>query len=497
MNEPQLKYEEPDHCLLCHEAVCASACPHFDPARILRALRFDNAYVAADLLPSEDFCSDCEAPCMEKCPVHIDLPKLMKTLRENIPCMEEAPNYRSVDLSCDICGVPMENPFLLSSSVVSSTYEMCARAFEMGWAGAAFKTISLIDIHEVSPRFSALKNSNGDFYGFKNIEQLSDHAVEENLEIFARLKKNYPTKVLIVSIMGRTEEEWEYLSRAAARAGADIIECNFSCPNMKDRGLGSDVGQDLDATARFTAAARRGTDKPLLIKLTPNVADMRPFARAAAENGADGLAAINTVKSITGVNLDTCTTAPAIRGCSSVGGYSGPAVKPIALRFISEMAGDEQLKGLHISGMGGIKTWRDAAEFLLLGAGSVQITTSVMEYGYRIIDDLISGLQVYMAQRGFHHVSEFIGLATDGIVDTSLLERDSIIYPRFLREKCVGCGRCYLACRDGGHQAIRFDPETRRPVLDAKKCVGCHLCTLVCPENAICNSGRRIYPSKS
>lgn len=483
-------------CLLCHEPPCSRACPTLDPARILRALRFDNDCGAAGLLPVEDACASCPAPCKGACPAGADIPALLTALRADKPHMEEAPGAAGIDLSADLCGVHMENPFLLSSSVVASTYEMCARAFDLGWAGAAFKTVSLMDIHEASPRFSAVKGGDGRFYGFKNIEQLSDHALEENLEIFTRLKKNYPSKVLIASIMGRDEGEWESLARAVTEAGADVVECNFSCPHMAEHGVGVDVGQVPEAVAAYTAAARRGTDRPLLAKLTPNVADMRPMAEAAIRAGADGIAAINTIKSITGVNLDTLTAAPAVRGQSSVGGYSGRAVKPIALRFIADLAGDAHLSGKHISGMGGIESWKDALEFLLLGAGSLQVTTAVMEYGYRIIDDLLLGLRTYMAQRGIRQVDQLVGTAVENITDTDNLERDTVIFPRFRPEACVGCGRCYISCLDGGHQAIRFDPAERVPKLNGKLCVGCHLCVLVCPRGAISGGGKRIRKRK-
>ena len=490
MYQIDIDRSELHRCLLCHDAPCAGICPRFDPSRVLRALRFDNAAGAAQLL--SEGCGGCDRPCLSACPVHVDIPRLMNDLSREAGKLEDAPGFQDIDLSCELCGVPLENPFLLSSSVVASTYEMCARAFDAGWAGAAFKTIGLMDIHEASPRFSALRSADGSFYGFKNIEQLSDHALEENLEIFTRLKRDYPSKVLIASIMGRDEAEWEYLARSVTEAGADIVECNFSCPHMEAEGVGVDVGQDPEAVARYTAVVHRSTTLPLLAKLTPNVADMRPMARAAVAAGADGIAAINTIKSITSVNLDTYVAAPAVRGSSSVGGYSGVAVKPIALRFIADLAGDEELQGRHLSGMGGIETWRDALEFLLLGAGSLQVTTAVMQYGYRIIEDLREGLQIYMAQRGIGRVSDLIGLAVENVVSTDSLERDTVIFPRFYRDRCVGCGRCYLSCMDGGHQAIRFDPIERRPVLDGKACVGCHLCVLVCPRSAIGSSRKRI-----
>ena len=218
---------------------------------------------------------------------------------------------------------------------------------------------------------------------------------------------------------------------------------------------------------------------------------MTPAAEAALRSGADGIAAINTIKSVIGVSPYTYVSAPAVKGKSAVGGYSGNAVKPIALRFISELGQNEKLKDLHISGMGGIETWRDALEFILMGAGSLQVTTAVMQYGYRIIDDLCSGLNYYLAQFGVSNVRDIVGAGLSSVSDTTdVLERDTVLFPRFDTEKCIGCGRCYISCRDGGHQAIRF--EDRVPKLDGSKCVGCHLCRLVCPENAISSASKRI-----
>ena len=223
---------------------------------------------------------------------------------------------------------------------------------------------------------------------------------------------------------------------------------------------------------------------------------MSTAAEAAKRGGADGIAAINTIKSIIGVNPHTYVSAPAVHGMSAVGGYSGNAVKPIALRFIAELGQNPNLKGMHISGMGGVETWSDALEFILLGAGSVQITTAVMQYGYRIIDDLKSGLAYYLKEKGFSSVREAEGLALGSISETTdVLERDTVIFPKFHREKCIGCGRCAVSCADGGHQAIRISDD-RKPVLDAKKCVGCHLCLLVCPNRAITSSRKRIDRGK-
>ena len=373
---------------------------------------------------------------------------------------------------------------------------MCERACEAGWAGAAVKTICSFDIHEASPRFSAVHGDNGEIMGFKNIEQLSDHSVEENMEIFRRLKEKYPTKVIIASIMGRNDAEWESLAALCQHSGADVVELNFSCPNMADGGLGSDIGQVPELVERFTACARRSTTLPLLVKFTPNVESMVPFAQAAKRGGADGISAINTIKSVIGINPHTYISSPAVRGMSAVGGYSGAAVKPISLRFISEMAKTEGLDDMHFSGMGGIETWNDALEYILLGCGSLQVTTAVMQYGYRIVEDLISGLGLYMREKGFTSISEMKGLGLDSLsMSTDVLERDSILFPVFDKEKCIGCGRCEISCADGGHQAIRLSDE-RKPVLDGRKCVGCHLCVIVCPERAIRSAGKRITRKK-
>ena len=369
---------------------------------------------------------------------------------------------------------------------------MCARAFEAGWAGACFKTVCTLDIHEASPRFSALSGGDGSILGFKNIEQLSDHSVAENMEIFRRLKEKYPTKFILASIMGQNEAEWGELARLCEQNGADAVELNFSCPNMAEGGLGSDIGQAPEQVEKFTRAAKQACGIPVIAKLTPNVANMSPAAEAAKRGGADGIAAINTIKSIVGINIHTYVSAPAVHGHSAVGGYSGNAVKPIALRFIAELGRNPELKGMHLSAMGGVETWQDALEFILLGGGSVQVTTAVMQYGYRIIDDLKAGLNLYLAEKGFRSVKDAIGLGLDALSPTTdVLERDTVIFPQFIRERCVGCGRCAISCADGGHQAIALD-ENRRPVLNGKKCVGCHLCLLVCPQRAIVPGVKRI-----
>ena len=494
-NEPIIRRSDMIRCALCSDAPCDAACGRLEPSGLLRSIWFRNEQGAALRLPGDEPCAACDAPCERACvrPGEVPIKSLIRRLYDEVRPVAETPVPADEErLKCDLCGIPMENPFLLSSSVVASTYDMCARAFEAGWAGACFKTICSMDIHEASPRFSAVMGDGGSIMGFKNIEQLSDHSVAENMEIFRRLKAKYPAKFILASIMGQDEAEWGELARLCEANGADAVELNFSCPNMAEGGLGSDIGQVPELVERFTAAAKRACTIPVLAKLTPNVANMSPAAEAARRGGADGIAAINTIKSVVGVNLHTFVSAPAVHGQSAVGGYSGNAVKPIALRFIAELGQNPALAGMHLSAMGGVETWQDALEFILLGGGSIQVTTAVMQYGYRIIDDLKAGLDLYLAEKGFASVKEAVGLGLDSLSGTTdALERDTVIFPKFHRERCVGCGRCAVSCADGGHQAIRLN-DARRPVLNGKRCVGCHLCVLVCPQRAITPGRKRV-----
>jgi dihydropyrimidine dehydrogenase (NAD+) subunit PreA len=331
--------------------------------------------------------------------------------------------------------------------------------------------------------------------GFKNIEQISEYSLTDNLAYLRRLKKDFPTKIIVASIMGQNEAEWTQLAEMMTDVGADIIECNFSCPHMAANGLGSDVGQNPELVAAYTRATRRGTALPILAKMTPNIGNMELPAIAAVEAGATGIAAINTIKSIMNVNLDTFSSGPDVRGKTSVGGYSGKAVKPIALRFIHAMKSHPALWDVPISGMGGIETWRDAAEFMALGCENIQVTTSVMQYGYRVIDDMLEGMALYLGSHGYSCVSDIVGRALENIVPAEALDRKSICFPRFDKSRCLGCGRCTLSCYDGGHQALIQEPSSGKPILDASRCVGCHLCLSVCPVAAV-TPGTRVSKEK-
>lgn len=484
-------------CLLCKNTPCSLACEKkIDCGKIISSLRFENYAGAYAKNSGNTACMSCTTKeCMKSCTKGkigspIPIPEVLSLLGS-----EASTTSDDVSLSVDFMGVKCENPFFLSSSVVASNYEMIAKAFNEGWAGVAFKTIGAFVPDEVSPRFSSIHKEANSFVGFKNIEQISDHTLEENLECIKQLKKDFPTKIIIASIMGRSDEEWEMLARKVQEANADIIECNFSCPNMTAAGLGSDVGQSPELVAQYTKAVRRGSTLPILAKMTPNLGHMEIPAIAAIESGADGIAAINTIKSVMNVDLSTFSSKPSVCGLSSIGGYSGKAVKPIALRFITDMKKCEKLKDVAISGMGGIETWLDAAEFMALGCETIQVTTAVMQYGYRIVKDMIDGMKRYLSENNMTSVKEIIGKAISKVVGTDALERSTIAYPKFLHDRCVGCGRCVVSCFDGGHQALSIqETPGSYPVMNPKKCVGCQLCLLVCPTEAIV-SGSRVLKS--
>ncbi len=389
------------------------------------------------------------------------------------------------DLSINFLGVKFENPFCLSSSPVGNCYEMCAKAYDSGWGGVVFKTIGPKHflINEVSPRFDALTKEDTPFVGFKNMEQIAEHSLEENLNDLRRLKKEYPNKVLIASIMGTNEEDWVELARLVEEAGADMIEMNLSCPQMTSHEMGSDVGTNAELCKKYCKAVKRGSKLPMMAKMTPNVTDMVPIAKACLEGGADGIATINTIKSICNVDLDKKIGMPIVNGKSSISGYSGKAVKPVALRFIQQLR--TGIEDVQISGIGGIETWEDAAEFILLGAKTLQVTTAIMQYGYRIVEDMCNGLSHYLEDQGYDSLEEMVGVANKNIIPCEELDRSYIVYPKIDLDKCVGCGRCYISCFDGAHQAIEFDEETRRPSVNKDKCVGCHLCATVCPVRCI------------
>ena len=392
------------------------------------------------------------------------------------------------DLSINYLGVECENPFFLSSSPVGGNYDMVAKAFETGWGGVFFKTVGVFVADECSPRFDQVNKEGLPWVGFKNMEQISDKPTEQNFEYMDKLKRDYPDKVLVASIMGSDEDEWKKLAKMCDQVGADLIEGNFSCPQMTSHSMGSDVGTNPELVTAYCKAVTETTKRPFIAKMTPNATNVEPPAIAAIRGGAAGISAINTVKAITNIDFENMSGMPVVDGKSSISGYSGAAVKPIALRFVANLLQNEELKNVHISGVGGIETWRDAAEFFALGCRNVQVTTAIMQYGYRVVEDMISGMMHFMDERGYGKLDDFIGCALPTIIPAEELNRDFQIHPNFDEKKCIGCGRCYISCFDGAHQAIDWDERKRKPRLN-DNCVGCHLCLNICPVQGCITPG--------
>ncbi len=307
------------------------------------------------------------------------------------------------------------------------------------------------------------------------------------------MKKRFPDHAVIASLMVETREEWHQIVRDVENAGADGIELNFGCPHgMCERGMGSAVGQEPKVLQTIVEWVKEVAKVPVITKLTPNISDITRPARAARAGGSDAISLINTIQSVVGVDLDTFVPMPNVDGKSTNGGYCGPAVKPIALNMLKNCAQDKQV-GIPISGIGGVENWRDAAEFILLGATSVQVCTAVMHYGFGIIRDLKSGLERYMDEKGFKTLDDFRGKALPNIVHWEDLNLKYKVVAEINADKCIGCQLCYTACEDGAHQAIGLssDPLIRIPSIIEENCVGCNLCSIVCPVEDCITMERR------
>jgi dihydropyrimidine dehydrogenase (NAD+) subunit PreA len=420
------------------------------------------------------------------------------------------------DLTANFAGIHSPNPFWLASGPPTNCGAQVLRAFEAGWGGAVWKTLG-DPIVNVSSRYSSIDWNGQRMMGLNNIELITDRPLDVNLREIAEVKRHYPKHAVIASLMVESKREaWHTIVKQAEDAGADGLELNFGCPHgMSERGMGSAVGQVPEYTSMIAEWVKEAARTPVLIKLTPNITDIRAIARAARRGGADGLSAINTLNSITGIDLDTFTPRPDVGGYSAHGGYCGPAVKPIALHMAQQALADPGA-GLPVSGIGGIGNWRDAAEFLLMGCGTVQVCTAAMHYGFRIVEDMIDGLGNWMDEKGFQTIEDFRGLALPKVTKWKHLDLNYKIVARIHPELCIGCDLCYIACWDGAHQCIHLDraasdgraritttpiakldpeprasagtttPLSRIPRVDEAECVGCNLCWLVCPvENCI------------
>ncbi|MBX7221885.1 MAG: NAD-dependent dihydropyrimidine dehydrogenase subunit PreA [Blastocatellia bacterium] len=387
------------------------------------------------------------------------------------------------DLKVNLAGIESPNPFWLASAPPTNMGSMVERAFDAGWGGAVWKTIGE-PIVNVCSRLASVDYGPVRMMGLNNIELISDRPTEVNIEEMRQVKRKYPKHSVIASLMVESKKEaWEEISKRVEDAGVDGIELNFGCPHgMSERGMGSAMGQVPDYTCMVTEWVKGATKLPVIVKLTPNITSINYPARAAVRGGADALSLINTINSVMGVDIDTMIPYPNVNGKAAHGGYCGPAVKPIALNMVSELARDPEV-GIPISGIGGIGTWRDAVEFLLLGATNVQVCTAVMHYGYRIVEDMIDGLSNYLDEKGFASVQDIIGLSSNRVTDWGNLDLKYKTVARIDHSKCIQCNLCYVACEDGAHQCIHFTQigTKKFPFVDEDECVGCNLCNLVCP----------------
>ena len=391
------------------------------------------------------------------------------------------------DLRSSFVGIKSPNPFWLASAPPTDKEYNVVRAFKAGWGGVVWKTLGedppVVNVN--GPRYGAIHGGDRRLLGFNNIELITDRPLQTNLDEIKRVKREWPDRAMVVSLMVPCEERnWAQILKRVEETDCDGVELNFGCPHgMSERGMGSAVGQVpeyIEMVARWCKANSR---MPVIVKLTPNITDVRKPARAAKQGGADAVSLINTINSIMSIDLDNFAPEPTIDGKGSHGGYCGPAVKPIALSMVSEIARDPETKGLPISGIGGITTWRDALEFILLGAGNAQVCTAAMTYGFKVVQEMISGLENWMDERGYKRIDELIGKAVPNVTDWQYLNLNYVAKAQIDQDKCIQCGRCYAACEDTSHQAISNKPKNGKRHFEVieEECVACNLCVEVCP----------------
>ncbi|MCF1743956.1 NAD-dependent dihydropyrimidine dehydrogenase subunit PreA [Paradevosia shaoguanensis] len=391
------------------------------------------------------------------------------------------------DLRSNFVGIKSPNPFWLASAPPTDKAYNVERAFKAGWGGVVWKTLGeegppVVNVN--GPRYGAIWGADRRLLGLNNIELITDRDLQRNLQEIKMVKKNWPDRALVVSIMVPCEEDaWKAILPLVEETEADGIELNFGCPHgMSERGMGAAVGQVPEYVEMVVRWCKQYSRMPVITKLTPNITDVRKPARAAKKGGTDAVSLINTINSITSVNLDTFSPEPSIDGRGTHGGYCGPAVKPIALSMVSEIARDPETYGLPISGIGGVTTWRDAAEFLALGAGTVQVCTAAMTYGFKIVEEMITGLANWMDEKGHATLEDVTGRAVRNVTDWQFLNLNYITKAHIDQDLCIKCGRCHIACEDTSHQAISKEKDGKRhfEVMD-NECVGCNLCVNVCP----------------
>src|SRR4028118_948633 len=314
------------------------------------------------------------------------------------------------DISANFLGIKSPNPYWLASAPPTDKKYNVLRAFEAGWGGVVWKTLGS-QVKNVSSRYSAVNFNGARVMGFNNIELISDRPLDINLDEIKECIRLFPDRAMIVSLMAdNTRESWHELIKKVEETGAHGLELNFGCPHgMTERGMGAAVGQDPEIARMVVEWVMEIATIPVITKLTPNVHSVVPAGAAVVEAGSHALSLINTIQSITGIDLNTFVPNPYVAGKSVYGGYCGPAVKPIALKMLATITADTVTRKVPVSGIGGISSWKDAVEFILLGATTVQVCTAAMTHGFRIVEDLCEGLSNWMDEKGFATLDDFIG----------------------------------------------------------------------------------------
>ena len=388
------------------------------------------------------------------------------------------------DISSNFLGIKSPNPFWLASAPPTDKKLNVLRAYEAGWGGVVWKTLGS-QVKNVSSRYSAVDFNGARVMGFNNIELISDRPLAINLKEITEVVKLFPDRAMIVSLMADNDKEsWHELIKKCEDAGAMGFELNFGCPHgMTERGMGAAVGQDPEIARMVVEWVMEKATIPVITKLTPNVHSVVPTGKAVVEAGTNALSLINTIQSVTGVDLDTFVPNPNVGGKTTFGGYCGPAVKPIALKMLTTIAQNAVTKKVPVSGIGGISTWKDAVEFMLLGASNVQVCTAAMKYGFRIVEDMCEGLNNWMDEKGFKTPDEFIGKSVSTVTNWEDLDINFHIVANINQDKCIHCGLCYIACEDTSHQSINlsYGKPYNTYSIKEEECVGCNLCKVMCP----------------
>lgn len=404
------------------------------------------------------------------------------------------------DLRSNFVGIKSPNPFWLASAPPTDKAYNVVRAFEAGWGGVVWKTLGEDPpvVNVSGPRYSTLLTPDRRVMGLNNIELITDRPLAVNLEEIRQVKRDWPDRALVVSIMVPcNEQSWRTILKQVEDTGADGVELNFGCPHgMSERGMGSAVGQVPEYIEMVTAWAKLHTRLPVIVKLTPNITDVRQPAQAAKRGGADAVSLINTINSIMGVDPRTLTMVPSTGGMGSHGGYCGPAVRPIALNMVAEIARSPETAGLPISGIGGVGSWRDALDFMALGSSTVQVCTAAMVHGFKIVQEMASGLSNYMDEMGFTSIDQIVGRAVPTVTDWRYLNLRHVSKAVIDPDKCISCGRCHVVCEDTSHQAITAMKDgVRHFEVKEEECVGCNLCVSVCPVES-CITMRDLSPGE-